>query len=949
MKSTIRRSALLGPGILLLGGIIVSCSSDGPTDPGAADVASVVVTPASGTLVSIGETLELSAVARDAAGGTVPGVSITWSSNDEAVAAVSGTGVVTAASDGTATISASVSGVQGTAQITVSQEPASVEAASGDTQVGTVAQPLESDLVVRVIDALGSPVAGVAVAFSVVLGEGSIEPEEGITDGDGEASTSWVLGEISGEQEVLVEVVGPSEIATRLAATGFADDPVQVELLDGDEQFELVETALPAPIRVRLLDQFGNGVPDIEVHFSVSDGASLDEPEVLTDLDGIAEAVWTLGPALGPYAAEAQALDPDSAALGEMVPGSPVAFTAAAVAFEVGSLAATPAAVADTVTIQGMGFHPDPTANMVTVGGEEAQVVGGTQTGLSVVVPSFGCEPAQERTIAVTRGDFSGALEAEVEPEGALRLEVGDRMVLSDPSEYCLQFLAGDSEEYVVGFSSVRPLAGEMVFSLVADDGATPAPAPAPVQAAATMESDPGHHDSPELSLRQWEADFLSGHSGQPRALAMAAPAADSPVAAQYEAGDILSVRVPIITLNPCQDFTQVSPRVLAVGPRAVVATDATIPSDPLIDAAVTAALEEFMDTFGDHIWARLTASFGLPPDLDDDDRILLVFTPAVQPLGVPAFTTVVDQLPSSTCAASDEAFIIYVAIPAEPTLSELESLLTASPPHVAHQLTHVIQFGRRLAAGGGALPTWLGEGQAQAGIEMVGMAIRGDDSGLNYDSGVLNTILGQRWYQPRFDHLSHLFGWDGGSGTVEGAPERCSLFGFGGHLVPCGSEYVGGVSWGFTRYLIDRFAADFPGGEPALLQALMDVEPSQGVVELLESAAGVTFAEIVVEWAMTLYVDGRIPGSAAPPELRFPSWDLEGIYDDLPVERRLNPPLFPFESFGRSGAVVGGGTSYTVISGAGAHGSLALRARDPLDGILGTALDPRLWVVRIR
>src|SRR5438128_397070 len=81
-------------------------------------VAWVTVSPAS-TSVPVGATVQRSAVTTDSAGNTLPGLGVAWTSNNAAVAAVSGSGLVTSVATGTATITATSEGQSGTAAITV--------------------------------------------------------------------------------------------------------------------------------------------------------------------------------------------------------------------------------------------------------------------------------------------------------------------------------------------------------------------------------------------------------------------------------------------------------------------------------------------------------------------------------------------------------------------------------------------------------------------------------------------------------------------------------------------------------------------------------------------------------------------------------------------------------------------------------------------------------------
>src|SRR5438270_596248 len=73
----------------------------GPTRP---PVASVTLTAASsGPLTSVGDTLQLTAVPRDAAGAAIPGVAILFTSSSAAAATVTQGGLVTAVANGTTT------------------------------------------------------------------------------------------------------------------------------------------------------------------------------------------------------------------------------------------------------------------------------------------------------------------------------------------------------------------------------------------------------------------------------------------------------------------------------------------------------------------------------------------------------------------------------------------------------------------------------------------------------------------------------------------------------------------------------------------------------------------------------------------------------------------------------------------------------------------------------
>src|SRR5437870_5688576 len=81
-------------------------------------VASVTVSPAAVSL-TVGQTIQLAAVTKDANGTALSGRTVTWTTSNSTVATVSASGLVTGVAAGTATITATSEGVAGTAASTV--------------------------------------------------------------------------------------------------------------------------------------------------------------------------------------------------------------------------------------------------------------------------------------------------------------------------------------------------------------------------------------------------------------------------------------------------------------------------------------------------------------------------------------------------------------------------------------------------------------------------------------------------------------------------------------------------------------------------------------------------------------------------------------------------------------------------------------------------------------
>src|SRR5439155_18385142 len=106
--------------------------------------------------MTVGQTTQLIATARDANGAVLTGRPVSWSSSNTAIAAVSAQGVVTAVIAGNTTITATSEGKSGTAALTVSNfpvgsvivQPSSVTLATGaSVQLSVVIRDVNGDIV----------------------------------------------------------------------------------------------------------------------------------------------------------------------------------------------------------------------------------------------------------------------------------------------------------------------------------------------------------------------------------------------------------------------------------------------------------------------------------------------------------------------------------------------------------------------------------------------------------------------------------------------------------------------------------------------------------------------------------------------------------------------------------------------------------------------------------
>ncbi len=125
--------------------------------------ARIAVSPAAAMFESIGDTVRLTAEAADANGNAVADPSLTWASEDEAVATVDEGGLVTAAGNGSANIAASSGSARGSAAVTVSQVIVAMDVMPAATTLFSLGDTLR--LVAAGVDANGHAAAGLDVTW----------------------------------------------------------------------------------------------------------------------------------------------------------------------------------------------------------------------------------------------------------------------------------------------------------------------------------------------------------------------------------------------------------------------------------------------------------------------------------------------------------------------------------------------------------------------------------------------------------------------------------------------------------------------------------------------------------------------------------------------------------------------------------------------------------------
>jgi hypothetical protein len=206
--------------------------------------------------------------------------------------------------------------------------PARISVAGGNSQSGTVGEPLADSLIVRVSDSRDRPVQDVQVAFELVAGGtgARVIPDTAITGSDGQATSRWVLGQIAGPQRVEARVLGQVAAGTldiMFDASGAPQAPDTVYALSGRVQTGVVGLPLSDSLVVIVLDSFGNPLAGQRIGWTVTGGGSVSPDSTSTGSNGRSGARRTLGPNAGQQTTRAVA---------DSLPGITVVFNHTAVA-----------------------------------------------------------------------------------------------------------------------------------------------------------------------------------------------------------------------------------------------------------------------------------------------------------------------------------------------------------------------------------------------------------------------------------------------------------------------------------------------------------------------------------------------------------------------------------------------------------------------------------------
>jgi hypothetical protein len=377
--------------------------------------------------------------------------------------------------------------------------------------------------------------------------------------------------------------------------------------------------------------------------------------------------------------------------------------------------------------------------------------------------------------------------------------------------------------------------------------------------------------------------------------------------------GDLVSANVN--PTDPCSNAMMHPLRVVAIGTKALVLADTLNPRNGF----TTADYQRYAARFDTLVYPVDVAAFGTPSDIDQNGRVAIVFSRAVNELTPRGSNTYVgglafarDLFPqlatsrTTACQSSNEGEFVYLMAP-DPlatingnrrTTGFVDTNTTAV---LAHELVHLINASRKLYVNTSAVvfeAKWLDEGLAHEAEELLFY----HESGLSPRANIAYSTL-VATPNTRNAYTIDMSGnaaryRDFVASTGASSPYR------GGDP----SIATRGAAWSLLRYLADRSGPT----DGTVWSKLVD-NTAVGTANL-QSVFGKDVGAMIRDWMVSLAVDDAAPTG---PELQQPSWNWRFIFagsEGVGVFYPLNvTPMTNATSY--TGTIPAGGSTYYRLS----------------------------------
>ena len=866
---------------------------------------------------------------------------------------VAGTNTLTATTAGVDPVTFTVTGTAGpAAKLALVTAPSATVAnrAAFGTQPVVQIQDAHSNVVTT---------SSAAVSASIASGGGTLAGATTVNAVAGVASfTNLSIQGATGSRTLSFSSSGLTPVASGSISVS-AGAATVIAVHAGNNQTTAPGAAVAVNPAARVSDADNNPVSGVAVTFTVSaGGGNVTGATATSDASGIATVgSWTLGSGEGTNSLSAAASG---------LTGSPLTFTATASASAVAVTGVTPATLTPgaTATITGQNFAQVGSATTVTIDGVSASVTSLSATSLTVTVPALPCTPAHDATVAVTVGGSTASRPHPVRAGTQRTLAQGASLILSSAEQARCNELAGSGGTYYISVYNTStsynttgasfelkgsvPAAAAIAASPMTQRvsrGSLRAPArPNPFDAER-------RRDEAHLRHMEREREFLRVYGPRWRA----SLASMRPVSRRsYAVGDIVSLRIPDRRTNSCSQYVEITGRVAYEGTKAVIVEHNTNALYGTIDSTYAQIGSEY-----DNVMSPiLEAWFGNPLKndavLDNNGRIVMVFSNHEVMTGVAGFVAYANFFPRSTCAASNEGEYFYAVAPT--VAGDIN--VVGSPPRwrwsmrgtIIHEVKHIVSGGERFARSGGTVfeESWLEETLARISEEVYereryGFAQRAN---IGYGSAAnpVGPYCGVRLACNQARGIVRVF--------EELGPKWYAL---PGEYSPLGRLNSSDFSFYATGWSLVRWALDASTGPDSSITRSMTQEPTRTGVTNFSQYMGMSFADALPKWTLAMALDdypGATPGDAT---IRQPSWNLRDVFSgyktDFPSASFDPWPLVPYTvsygNFALTSRALPGTGELIVLSGTQAAAQLIELKADGANAAAPAEL--RMAIVRIQ
>ena len=370
-------------------------------------------------------------------------------------------------------------------------------------------------------------------------------------------------------------------------------------------------------------------------------------------------------------------------------------------------------------------------------------------------------------------------------------------------------------------------------------------------------------------SARAWRRKSGDGTALRPSFATSAAP---------YTVGQIvqLNVRSGTTFADACETPDLRTGRVVAVTDKAVVIADQANPAGGYTDAEY----QSIGVTFDTLVYDLDTKAFGTPDDVDDNGKVILFFTRAVNELTPAGGQSLVggffygrDLFPKTATQALDacptsnvaELFYLLVADPNGVVNGNRRDKATVSRLTIsttAHEFQHLINASRRLYVNTSSEDfeeVWLNEGLSHIAEELLFYRESGLAPRQNIDSNSVRTSA--RTVNAYNNDMQGNFGR---FRSYLSRPSTSSPYAADDEL------WTRGATWAFLRY-----AADHRGSSDGDVWQLLANSVTEGMNNL-QNVFGANVPGLFRDWATSVFTDD-VPGVAA--QWQQPSWHFRSMY----------------------------------------------------------------------